>query len=139
MSRVAVIGAGAVGCYYGARLAEAGHRPRVPDPLQSPDRCAADRSVFVLERTNQGLDAPRILELPEGRGGLFPHRPSVVLQGLEERLHCRRTDPDDRARGRLADDRIFIGQHPDQPRQGLQTHLPEAGCRMVAQGFILVP
>ena len=25
MSRVAVIGAGAVGCYYGARLAEAGH------------------------------------------------------------------------------------------------------------------
>ncbi|TAJ21581.1 MAG: 2-dehydropantoate 2-reductase, partial [Dehalococcoidia bacterium] len=25
MSRVAIIGSGAVGCYYGARLAEAGH------------------------------------------------------------------------------------------------------------------
>ena len=59
MSRVAVVGAGAVGCYYGARLAEAGHE--VHFLLRSAyDAIAAGGLHIESVDGNVDLDAPAI-------------------------------------------------------------------------------
>ena len=55
MSRVAVIGAGAVGCYYGARLAEAGHDVRF---LMRRDYEAVARAGLRIESKDGDLALP---------------------------------------------------------------------------------
>lgn len=65
MSRVAVIGAGAVGCYYGARLAEAGHE------------------VHFLMRRDYAAVAARGLHIQSVDGDLTLDRPHIARSSAE--------------------------------------------------------
>ena len=65
MSRVAVVGAGAVGCYYGARLAEAGH------------------DVHFLMRRDYAAVAAHGLRIESVDGDLFLERPHVARHSAE--------------------------------------------------------
>lgn len=65
MSRVAVIGSGAVGCYYGARLAEAGHE------------------VHFLMRRDYDAVVARGLQVISKDGDLYLDRPNVARAASE--------------------------------------------------------
>lgn len=65
MSRVAVIGAGAVGCYYGARLAEAGHE------------------VHFLMRRDYEAVAARGLRIESVDGDVFLDHPHIARTSAE--------------------------------------------------------
>ena len=85
MSRVAVIGAGAVGCYYGARLAEAGHE--VHFLMRRDYEAVHARGLRIVSKDGDlHLDHPRVAR---DASLLFAPRISVVCPAGKRRVAIR--------------------------------------------------